>query len=173
MFLKYLKTSDLFLLKLFNHSIKCKVLDFFMPIITYLGSFAFTITFCLAALIYPDEQIRLLGIRSSATLSLATLISQIIKTSVSRLRPFLKIQNLNIKKIGIDQYSFPSGHTTAAFSLAVTVALSFPALSILCLFLALLVGISRMYLGVHYPSDVLVGMFLGTFCSLIFHYTIV
>jgi undecaprenyl-diphosphatase len=165
MLFKYVKNSDLFLLRIFNNSIKCKPLDFVMPLITYLGSFTFTVVFCLATLIYPEPLIRTVGIRASATLVLSTLISQFIKTSVNRIRPFLKVQNLNIKKIGIDEYSFPSGHTTAAFAIAVTLALSFSALTILCISLALLVGISRMYLGVHYPSDVCVGILLGTSCS--------
>jgi undecaprenyl-diphosphatase len=164
-----MQNSDLFLLKLFNNSIKCKPLDILMPIITYLGSFIFTVSFCLVALMYPDQSIRSIGIKASVSLTVASLISQFIKTSVNRLRPFLKVQNLNIRKIGIDEYSFPSGHTTAAFSIAVTLALSFSTFSVIFLALAFLVGLSRMYLGVHYPSDVFFGVLLGSTCSWIVH----
>lgn len=170
MLYKYVKNSDLFLLKLFNNSIKCKPLDIIMPLVTYLGSFAFTAIFCLATLVYPEASIRSVGIRASVTLILSALISQFIKTSVSRIRPFLKVQNLNIRKIGIDEYSFPSGHTTAAFAIAVTLALSFSTMTIIYIALAFLVGISRMYLGVHYPSDVCVGILLGTTCSWLIYY---
>lgn len=169
MLIKYFINSDLFLLKLFNHSIKCKPLDLMMPIITYLGSLTFTVGFCLLALIYPESSIRSVGLKTSIALSFSALISQVIKTSVSRIRPFLRIQNLNIKKIGIDEYSFPSGHTTAAFALAVSVSLSSSIFSPICITLASLVGISRMYLGVHYPSDVGVGVMLGSFCSWLVH----
>ena len=165
MLFKYMKSSDLFLLKLFNHSIKCKVLDITMPIITYLGSFSFSIVFCIVSLLYPNTSIRAMGIRACISLPLVSMVCQLIKTSVNRLRPFLKIQNLNIKKIGIDPYSFPSGHTAAAFSIAMTLALSFSTFSILFLVLAFLVGISRMYIGVHYPSDVFFGIILGSTCS--------
>jgi undecaprenyl-diphosphatase len=76
------------------------------------------------------------------------------------------LQNLNIRKIGIDDYSFPSGHTTAAFCIAVMIALTIPHLSVIAISIAIAVGISRMYLGVHFPSDVLVGMLLGSITSL-------
>jgi undecaprenyl-diphosphatase len=165
MLLKYVQTSDLFLLRLFNNKIKCKILDWVMPIITYIGSLSFTAIYCIGALIHPNDSVHSLGKKLSLTLIFSTLISQIVKVSVNRIRPFLKIQNLNIKKIGIDKYSFPSGHTTAAFSMAISTALIFPSLLFSCLVLALLVGISRMYLGVHYPSDVAVGIFIGSSCS--------
>lgn len=172
MFFKYVTASDLFLLKLFNHRIKCRILDIIMPALTYLGSSFFTLSFCLAAALFPKRYTHVLGKRAFFSLILATAIAQIIKISVSRIRPFIKIPNLNIKKIGIDQYSFPSGHTTAAFSLAVSTGLVFSGLTVACITLAALVGISRMYLGVHYPSDVLAGVFLGTTCSLLMYFLI-
>jgi undecaprenyl-diphosphatase len=172
MLIKYITASDIFLLRIFNHKIKCKSLDFAMPLLTYLGSCGFMITFSLSSILYPSNTVRLLGRRVLAALLLSTLIVKIIKTSVSRIRPFLKIQNLNIMKIGIDQYSFPSGHTAAAFSLGITVALSVPGLSLICILLAVSVGISRMYLGVHYPTDVLAGSIIGTLSSFLFYFII-
>lgn len=165
MLLKYLQIGDLFLLRLFNNKIKCKILDLTMPAITYLGSFVFTIAYCIGTLIHPNDSIHSLGKTVSLSLLISSAISHVVKVSVNRIRPFLKIQNLNIKKIGIDKYSFPSGHTTAAFSIAVSTSLLFPSLLSISVVLAFLVGISRMYLGVHYPSDVLVGMLLGSSCS--------
>lgn len=165
MLLKYLQIGDLFLLRLFNSKIKCKVLDFIMPPITYLGSLSFTTVYCIVTLMYPNDHIQSLGKKLSLTLIISTLVSHIIKVSVNRIRPFIRIQNLNIKKIGIDKYSFPSGHTTAAFSMAISTALLFPSLLFICVGLAFLVGISRMYIGVHYPSDVIVGILIGSSCS--------
>lgn len=170
--IKYVERSDKFLLLLFNNSIKCRLLDVYMPGVTYLGSSVFTSLFCLIALLSRTSVIHLLGVKCAITLVSSNAIAQVIKISVSRIRPFLKIDNLHIKKIGIDNYSFPSGHTTAAFSLAIMISLFFPALTILCIFLAFSTGISRMYLGVHYPSDVIVGMFLGSFCSMTVYFMI-
>jgi undecaprenyl-diphosphatase len=71
----------------------------------------------------------------------------------------------------VDQFSFPSGHTTAAFSLAVTSALVTQGniASSVYLILALLVAISRVYLGVHYPSDVIVGGIIGSSYAVLIH----
>lgn len=170
--IKYFERSDKFLLMFFNNWIKCKFFDIFMPAVTYLGSTIFTSFFCLAALISKNSTIHLLGIECFITLVISNAIAHIIKISVSRLRPFLIFDNLHIKKIGIDKYSFPSGHTTAAFSIAVMISLFFPQLTVLCIALAFCTGISRMYLGVHYPSDVIVGIFLGSSCSIAIFYLI-
>lgn len=168
--LKGILDKDRALLKVVNTSMNCKTLDFIMPPITYLGSVGFSIIFCLVTLLNNSNKIvHALGINTSVTLVITTLISKLIKTSVNRIRPFLKLSNLNIKKIGIDDYSFPSGHTTAAFSMAISTALFYHNIAIISIILACLVGISRMYLGVHYPTDVLVGSFLGSITSILMY----
>ena len=67
-------------------------------------------------------------------------------------------------------YSFPSGHTAASFSIATTIALNMPRLAIFVFVIAIIVGISRVYLGVHYPTDVAAGIILGTLPALLVHY---
>jgi undecaprenyl-diphosphatase len=60
-----------------------------------------------------------------------------------------------------DRFSFPSGHATASLAVALAYAMVFPLWAGPLLLLALLVGFSRIRLGVHYPSDVLVGQLLA------------
>jgi undecaprenyl-diphosphatase len=60
-----------------------------------------------------------------------------------------------------DQFSFPSGHTAAAFAMATLVSFHFPILTLPVIIWALLVGFSRIYLGVHYPTDILAGIVIG------------
>jgi undecaprenyl-diphosphatase len=86
---------------------------------------------------------------------------KIIKQSTSRQRPFranASIQNLVVPQ---DEYSFPSGHTAAATVAALLFSTAVPFLIPFFSLLVLLIGISRIYLGVHYPSDVLMGFTLG------------
>lgn len=162
-----IQRKDADILMVFNSSIRCKLLDYLMPAITYLGSSIFGVIFCAGTLFNRNLTIRILGEKVTIALILSSLIARIIKISVNRHRPYLILDNLNTRKIGIDNYSFPSGHTTAAFCIAIMLGLTLSSFSLLLILLALLVGISRMYLGVHYPTDVFVGMLLGTITSLL------
>jgi undecaprenyl-diphosphatase len=162
---EYISNRDIHLLRIINNSWKCKLLDFIMPAVTYLGSFSFIFIFCTGAFLLSDAMLHTMAVKAMISVTISTGVGKILKVSVTRLRPFINIPNLNIKKIGTDKYSFPSGHTTAAFSLAVIIALYFPIFGFITIPLAFCVGISRMYHGVHYPTDVIVGMFIGTTCS--------
>lgn len=97
------------------------------------------------------------------TLIVASLIAQVAKQIVKRDRPF--ITYTDIEKIGEgDNYSMPSGHTSSAFALATSVSVAYPKWYIVAPSFAWAgaVGYSRLHLGVHYPSDVIVGAVVGS-----------
>jgi undecaprenyl-diphosphatase len=81
----------------------------------------------------------------------------VVKRAVRRRRPALDIQ----VSVPPDRFSFPSGHTAAAFAVAVAMAAVHPWLLPPLLLLAIVVGYGRMYLGVHYPLDVGAGAAVG------------
>ena len=90
-----------------------------------------------------------------ATLVASHLIVQLMKRTVVRTRPSGAGMLAAIREP--DQFSFPSGHAAAAMSVAVGYGTAFPVLALPLLALAMLVGFSRVRLGVHFPGDVLVG----------------
>ena len=101
------------------------------------------------------------------SLALSFLFSQVLKRSFSRTRPDLPVGIISLIQPP-DRFSFPSGHATASLSIALPVALAmaFP-FGPLVLGLGLAVGLTRCYLGVHYPGDVLAGWSLAVISTLL------
>jgi undecaprenyl-diphosphatase len=90
---------------------------------------------------------------------------KLIKHVVRRSRPCDALGFIEGRIPIADRFSFPSGHTAAAFVMAIVVNAFHPALSPVMYSWAGLVGFSRIYLGVHYPTDVLAGMVVGICCG--------
>lgn len=88
-----------------------------------------------------------------------------LKNIIKRDRPAMKIDFYEAWIKPSDQFSFPSGHTAAAFLFACLVANFYPSFTIPLYIWASMVGISRVLLGVHYPSDTIAGAILGTACA--------
>lgn len=84
-----------------------------------------------------------------------------LKQRTSRPRPCDVYQTISAAAPALDRFSFPSGHTLHAVSLSLVAAAGFPELTQLLFCFALLVGLSRPILGLHYPSDVLAGAVIG------------
>ncbi|MBI3235996.1 MAG: phosphatase PAP2 family protein [Bacteroidetes bacterium] len=101
----------------------------------------------------------------------ASAITTTLKYSIDRTRPFVTYPDI-VKRSTGGSPSFPSGHTSSAFALATSVSLQYPKWYIVApaYIWASSVGYSRMYQGVHYPSDVLVGAIIGSGTSWLCYY---
>jgi len=135
--------------------------DVVMRAITKLGNASIVIPITLAVAIWGSPKVKPAGIIAVWSLTLSHIVVQILKRSVSRRRPDLPagLERLIVPE---DRFSFPSGHATAALSVALPLfpVLAWP-LAMPVLLMGFTVGISRCYLGVHYPGDVLVGWALA------------
>ncbi|GFP77722.1 phosphatase PAP2 family protein [Clostridium fungisolvens] len=91
----------------------------------------------------------------------------IIKNIVQRARPFTHVPGMELLIKKPNSYSFPSGHTTASFAAAGILSYCFRKYRVAFYLLAALIAFSRLYLYVHYPSDVLGGIVLGSLSCLL------
>jgi len=93
--------------------------------------------------------------------------ARLLKPGIGRVRPCYELQNVRLLVSCGGKHSFPSNHAANAFAAAVTLSFFYRRYSRYFFSTALLVGLSRIFVGVHYPGDVLGGFILGSLCALL------
>lgn len=149
-----------------NRMGKQRSVRLFFKAISRLGDGVFWYTLmCLVPFFVGIEE----GIKAVGHIALVGLLCVVIysqlKNRLVRKRPFISFNIIQPHTAPLDKYSFPSGHTMNAVNFAVLFTWFFPALAVLVIPFALLVALSRVVLGMHYPTDVLVGAVLGLLIS--------
>jgi undecaprenyl-diphosphatase len=154
--------TDCRLFRGINRHFQNKILNHFFQIVTHGGGARFTILSILLMIACAGGHLRLVSVSSAVALALSHLPVHCLKKWYPRKRPYIFLEDTYFPANPLQDHSFPSGHTTAIFSLIIPFVLWIPSLSAALIPLAILVGISRVYLGLHYPTDVIAGSLLGT-----------
>ena len=134
--------------------------------ITHLGDAGlFWILLTLGLLCF--RKTRRLGAICALSMLLGMVVTNLLlKNWVRRVRPYEVVASLERIVSAQKDWSFPSGHTTNSFACAWVLFRSAPKRwGMPALVLAALIGLSRLYVGVHYPTDVLVGLIIGVACA--------
>lgn len=149
------------ILDFIQNNIRCGFLDFLMPKITALGN-AGILWIIITVIFLLSKKYRNTGIVMAIALILDLIgCNLILKPLVARERPFEINSAVNLLISAPKDYSFPSGHTAASF--AAVGAMCFTKYKQWKIFgvIALIIAFSRLYLYVHFPTDVLFGALLG------------
>ena len=151
-----------------NHGLQNPLFDLTMPYITELGSFVAMLGACLIviilSIIFKKQNIKKVALLCLFSLLLAGAIVFILKILFFEPRPFVTLDHVRVLVEEGDPTSFPSGHTTSTFAVVSLLVFKFRNRfwDVILILFGLLIGFSRIYVGVHYPFDVLMGMILGT-----------
>lgn len=140
---------------------KNPILDRLMVFITSLGNAGF-LWILVAFLLLCQKRSQKIGIPFLCAIALAMVLSdEVFKHLFSRIRPNIKFSDIPLLIPRMSTPSFPSGHTTVGFAAAATIYHYNPRVGSASLTLAAMIAFSRLYLFVHYPTDVLGGILLG------------
>ena len=146
-----------------QENLRGEVLNRAFSAFTHLGDHGL-LFIVLGLLLLVIPRARKVGLTVLTALLIGALITNVtLKPLVGRIRPWLVVEGLTALVEETDLRSFPSGHTTAAFAFAGAVLCSTPVKRWRALALAVagLMAFSRLYVGVHYPTDVLAGVVVG------------
>ena len=161
---------DISILLYIKNNLHGPIMNKVMVISTYLGNGGF-IWIVIALLLMINKKYRKIGFMALGALILSTILGEeILKHVVKRIRPSADIAVVNLLIAKPLSYSFPSGHTASSFAAAGVLAKYFKNYALELFSLASLIAFSRLYLYMHYPTDVLAGIVLGLTCSVIIIY---
>jgi undecaprenyl-diphosphatase len=150
------------ILQFIQTNMRSSIMDKVMPLITNLGK-GLTIWTIIGLILVINKRYRKYGFMIIFSLILCFIVGNLsLKPLVARIRPFNAMPLLGALLISPPtDFSFPSGHAMSSFASGTIIFYMNKRFGILALVLSCLIGFSRLYLYVHYPSDVFCGMVIG------------
>ncbi len=148
-------------------SVSCPFLDFMMVFFTKLGD-AGVLWIAASVIMLFIKRYRKIGVLSLVSLVVCFLLGTYgIKPLVGRVRPYEGIEGLRLIVPPLSDFSFPSMHTATAFSCAVVFCKGGKWLGVSAVAISAIIGVSRVYLHMHYASDVIAGAVFGTLIAFV------
>lgn len=165
--LESIQAADSAVLLFIQHNLRFGFFNFFFKAMSFLGDGG-AIWIAAAVVLLIFNKTRRGGLDLALSLLIAAVVCNlVIKDIAARPRPYFTIEGLEILVKPLKSYSFPSGHACSSFASATALCLAFRKQGGAWAFLpAALISLSRIYVGVHYPTDVLAGAVLGALVAL-------
>ncbi|MBY0578792.1 MAG: phosphatase PAP2 family protein [Burkholderiales bacterium] len=159
--IKHISHLDLSLCLRFNHASQYAWVRRLFRTISRLGDGVFWYTLMILLLILYRVDAVLAVVHMLLAGGACTLLYKWLKQKISRPRPYQVNTDIECITAPLDRFSFPSGHTLHAVAFSIVAVAYYPGLAWIVFPFTFLVAISRMVLGLHYPSDVLAGALIG------------
>lgn len=166
--MEFINSIDFSILNFIQNTMRCALLDVSMMIFSYLGE-AGAVWILIGLVMLFFRKTRATGVIMLAAMLFGYLFGEFgIKNLVCRQRPFLMNTDVTLNIIAPSGYSFPSGHCTSSFAAAFVIFNRESRwMGISAYMLAAFIAFSRLYNYVHYPTDVLCGLILGTLSAVL------
>lgn len=167
--LEQITKMDFAVLDFIQAYFKCQFLDFIMPFISRLGNGG-SIWLLIAAVMLLKKKYRKQGLVLLIGLAVGFVVGNLLlKPIIARPRPSWINFHISLLIDNPSDYSFPSGHTLSSFIAAILISANNHKLSYAAIPLACFMAFSRLYLYVHYPSDVLAAVILAVIVAVTIH----
>ena len=164
-----IENIDIYLFHLINSGLSCKIFDKIMPIMTNVENWFLVYIFLFVWLLWKGgKNGRILAALLVLTIIISDqLCSSLLKDLFNRIRPCRALGDVNLLVHCGSGKSFPSSHAVNNFAAAMLLGKHFKQYRTAYLIIALIISFSRIYVGVHYPFDVLAGAIIGVIIGIL------
>jgi undecaprenyl-diphosphatase len=163
----FIVENDSNLLKSLNKRLGSKSIYQLMKIVTHLGDGSAAVLYCLIALMIQKNYSLNIGNLLIISLGISQIIVHSMKRFVNRKRPYENQELIFFECKPSCEYSLPSGHTACAMTVALSFSFYFPSLALIFFSIGSLISLSRVVLGYHYPTDIIIGALISFICHYI------